>query len=926
MMATKTSSIEVVVGTSAATSGRSGDSGEVGVVPGLGTNGGRIAGSRTGIVADMIAGPDDEIVNDTGMRRPPVIARSLELDAAPARALLHVSAHGLVEADVNGRKAGDDVLTPGWTVYGTRLPVWTYDVTGLLHAGRNMLLFRLADGWYRGRIGFGDGQEDCYGSRLGLIAQLEITDARGTTTVVASNADDGLWRAAYGPIVSSGLYEGETVDARVALPAWDDAEAAVAGAVGSSGTPDGVAGSGADADATGADGIGVGSATVDPATDQAVNRWQPVERLDFDRSTLYPADESTAVRCVGEREPVAISRLADGRWLVDFGQNCTQRVVLRIPDVPAGHEIDIQHVEVLNPDGTPATRPLRRAVQHDRYIASGHECDGGKATRWEPSFTMHGFRYAVIGGWPEGLDLTAADLHTRVYSSARTRLGWFSCSSDRVNRLHENVRWSMLSNFVSIPTDCPQRDERFGWTGDIAVFAPTAAYLYDVTGFLDSWLDDVAIETDQWGTVPYYVPYPYPGWGKPDAVALWGDAATMVPWALYMATGDSGLLRRHLPLATRWMDQVAGLLADDGVWDREPDVWCGQLGDWLDPTAPPDDAARAMTEKPLVATAFAAHSADLVARMLRVVDGTAGVAAGDDAGVSLPNGSIAGMPAAHDAAYYGRLAAHIRAGFRARFVRADGRMTSDTQCAYALAIALNLLDDAANDAEAGETGIGRTSDACTAEGARLRAIAGERLAELVRERGFVVGTGFAGTPYVMDALCATGHADEAFSLFLSDKCPSWLYQVRMGATTTWERWDSMLPDGNVNPGDMTSFNHYALGSVASWMHDAIGGLRVSGAGWREVTVAPQIKAALAHGLTSGSAAHETPFGRVEVLWKAGSGAAAGEGVNSAGCTIDVTVPDGVKAVLAVSGVVDASGTAVPVGTSLAAGTYRFHLL
>ncbi|MBW3092463.1 family 78 glycoside hydrolase catalytic domain [Bifidobacterium sp. 82T10] len=780
--------------------------------------------------ADMIAGPDNEVVNDTGMRRPPVIARSIALDAAPARALLHVSAHGLVEAEVNGRTAGDDVLTPGWTVYGTRLPVWTYDVTDLLHAGRNELVFWLGDGWYRGRIGFGGGQEDCYGTRLGLIAQLEITDANGNTTVVASNADDGRWRASYGPIVSSGLYEGETFDARAAL------------------LP-------ADAD----------------------HAWQPVGRLDFDRDTLYPADESTAIRCIGEREPVAISRLADGRWLVDFGQNCTQRVVLRIPGVPAGHEIDIQHVEVLNPDGTPATRPLRRAVQHDRYIASGRECE---ATWWEPRFTMHGFRYAVIGGWPDGRELTSADLHTRVYSSARTRLGWFSCSDERVNRLHENVRWSMLSNFASIPTDCPQRDERFGWTGDIAVFAPAAEYLYDVTGFLDSWLDDVAIETDTWGTVPYYVPYPYPGWGKPDAVALWGDAAVMVPWAMYMSTGDAGVLRRHLPLIRRWTDQEAALLSDDGVWDREPDVWCGQLGDWLDPTAPPDDAARAMTEKPLVATAFAAHSAALVARMLRVV--------GDDRAEGRRD---AARDAAHDAAYYDRLAAHIRAGFRARFVRGDGRMTSDTQCAYALAIALELLDDAE-------------------DGSRLRSIAGERLAELVRERGFVVGTGFAGTPYVLDALCATGHADEAFSLFLSDKCPSWLYQVRMGATTTWERWDSMLPDGNVNPGDMTSFNHYALGSVASWMHDAIGGLRLAAPGWREVVVAPRIAAALAHGLTFGSASHETPFGRVEAAWKQSE-----DGVVS----LDVTVPEGVTVVLGV----DADGCVA--GSRLAGGVHRLRL-
>ncbi|MBT1161098.1 MULTISPECIES: alpha-L-rhamnosidase [Bifidobacterium] len=780
--------------------------------------------------AQMIGGPDDAVVVDPvkaggEMRRPPVIRCDFDVAGTPAAARLCVTAWGLFEAELNGRRVGEDVLAPGWTVYDERLPYWTYDVTDLVHDGANVLGFRLGDGWYRGQIGFNGGQCDNYGDRLGVFAQLELTDADGTVTIVASNADDGRWKAGYGPILASGLYEGETLDAREERDPF--------------------------------------------AEELSDHHWRPVERLDFDQSVLYPADESTAVCCIGEHQPVSINRLPDGRWLVDFGQNCTQRVVLTVPATEPGREIDIQHVEVINPDGTPATRPLRRAIQHDHYIS-----DGSPAV-WEPRFTMHGFRYAVIGGWPADRPLTAADLHTRVYSSARHRLGWFSCSDERVNRLAENARWSMLSNFVSIPTDCPQRDERFGWTGDIAVFAPTAAYLYDVNGFLDSWLTDVAIETERWGTVPYYVPYPFPGWGKPDAVALWGDAATMVPWALYMATGDVAVLRRHIGLSRRWMDEVAGLLADDGVWDRKPDVWCGQLGDWLDPTAPPDDAARAMTDKALVATAFAAHSADLVARMLRVLGDTAAQE------------------------HYEKLAAHIRAGFRARFVRSDGTMTSDTQCAYALLIALDLL-----------AGVGGT-----AEYDRLRAAAGERLVKLVRERGFVVGTGFAGTPFVLPALCATGHADEAFSLFLSDRCPSWLYQVRMGATTTWERWDSMLENGEVNPGDMTSFNHYAFGSVLDWMHSAIGGLELADAGWSRVRVRPQIVAALAHGVTSGSAAHVTLHGRVSVSWSEG---------DDGHVRLDVDVPQGVEAELGLD-LRDETGRRLPAGTLVAPGVHRLVL-
>lgn len=836
--------------------------------------------------AVMIGGPDGEVMNDVGMRRPIIIRRDVRCEGQPSSARLSFSAYGLVECEINGVKVGTDVLTPGWTVYDRRLPYWTYDVANLLHDGDNTMVFWLADGWYRGRIGFGGGQQDCYGDRLGLIAQLDLVDEDGRERIIATNGNDGLWSASASPIVTSGLYEGETYDARERL---DLRTATLTQAT--------------DSSADTAAGTGIAPAPVVASVESSPRRWHPVERLALDASILYPTNESTAVRCIGEHQPSAISRLTDGRWLVDFGQNCTQRVVLRIPDIPAGHAIDISHVEVLNPDGTPATRPLRRAVQHDRYIANGHETEHGDVW-WEPRFTMHGFRYAVIEGWPDGHDLTSVDLHTRVYSSARRRLGWFSCSDDRVNRLADNVRWSMLSNFVSIPTDCPQRDERFGWTGDIAVFAPTAAYLYDVTSFLDSWLDDVAIETDKHGTVPYYVPYPFPGWGKPDAVALWGDAVTMVPWALYMATGDADVLRRHLELSCRWVDQVASLLCEDGVWDRKPDVWCGQLGDWLDPTAPPDDAARAMTEKPLVATAFAAYSAALVARMLRViaaageaagVDGAAGDAG--DAGDAAAAGAhgVADAPTRHDAARYDRLAAHIRAGFRDRFVRPDGSMTSDTQCAYALAIALDLLADAQ-------------------DGDHLRTVAGDRLAQLVRERGFVVGTGFAGTPYVLGALCSTGHADEAFSLFLSDRCPSWLYQVSMGATTTWERWDSMLPDGSVNPGDMTSFNHYALGSVLDWMHDAIGGLRLIGAGWDTVMVSPQIDVAVAHGLRSGSATHVTPHGEVSASWSAQVDDGGGQGLKA---TLDVVVPEDVTAVLGLD------TQELPSGSSLGPGHHRF---
>ncbi|WP_190972021.1 alpha-L-rhamnosidase [Bifidobacterium vespertilionis] len=741
-------------------------------------------------VAHMV-GPDwpesaEDARGNPVLRRPGRVRASISLRDRPVAARLYLSAYGLVGAEVNGRPVGDDILTPGWTDYRTRFAYRTFDVTGLLCDGVNGLGFWLGDGWYRGRIGFGGGKADCYGDRLGVWAQLRVAYADGSEEIIASNAFDGRWEAKPGPIVSSGLYEGESYDARLEEPGWSQGDA--------------------DASAAG---------------------WTPVRELPFDNARLF-APSCRGVERYGEpRKPMSVKALDGGSYLLDFGQNCTQRLQLRIPATEPGHVITVHHAEVLNPDGSLAVRPLRRAVQIDSYTSNG------KAAVWEPRFTIHGFRYARIDGWPDapagpdapiaptGSAAVAAAVESHVYTSAMPQAGSFDCSDAALTRLHRNVEWSMRSNFVSIPTDCPQRDERFGWTGDIAVFAPTAEFLAEADGFLSDWLDDVASETAHWGTVPYYVPYPYPGWGQPQAVALWGDAATMVPWALYMSGGDVDQLRRQYPLARRWVDEVVSLLASDGVWDRRPEVWCGQLGDWLDPTAPPDDAARAMTQKELVATAFTVHSLDLAARMATVL--------GDGA----------------DASRYRSLAAHVREGFRGRFVHEDGSMTSDTQCAYCLAIVFDLFDGGS-------------------DSAARRAFAGDRLAQLVRDNGYTVGTGFAGTPYVLRALLDTGHADEAFRLLTSRDCPSWLYQVSMGATTTWERWDSMLPNGEVNPGDMTSFNHYALGSVADWMHAAIGGLRPAEPGWSVFEVAP---VAALHGIDAAECAHMTPNGLASVKWR-----------------------------------------------------------
>ncbi|NOU77475.1 Bacterial alpha-L-rhamnosidase [Paenibacillus sp. LMG 31459] len=708
---------------------------------------------------------------ETDHRHLPLVRTEFKLKEAPIYARLYLSALGLVEAEVNGNKVGRDILTPGWTCYDHRIECWTYDITEELHAGQNALGFWLGDGWYRGRIGFKGGKANIYGDQIGVFAQIEITHLDGTTESIYSNSWDGLWKTSLGPILHSDICEGETYDARLEKSGWSKA-----------GFDD--------------------------------SNWFPVAEIPFENEKIqFP--KISPVRETGTHPISFIKKISENEegktiWLLDFGQNCTQRLRLHLNGFRSGDTVTVKHAEVLNPDGTLAIHPLRRGKQTDTFISNGQDAF------WEPRFAIHGFRYAEIAGW-NGY-LLAEGVECRVYHTDMELTGWFKSSNKLVNRLHENVLWSMKSNFVSIPTDCPQRDERLGWTGDIALFAPTAAYLYDVSSFLSHWLEDVRYEQQRIGTVPFYVPYVrLAEWSTPQAIAIWGDSAVFVPWAIYMSNGDKNLLKEHYSLAKAWVDEVRTYLSEDGVWDRKPQYVLGQLGDWLDPLAPIDDPTLAITEKELVATAFFAQSCSLLSSMAQELN--------ED----------------FDKDTYRQLSEHVNIGFVQRFVQKNGLMTSDSQCAYALAIAFGLLDDQQ----------------------KLKELAGERLAELVRESDGKISTGFAGTPYVLPALTETGHLKEAYQLFLNEKCPGWLYQIKMGGTTTWERWDSLLPDGTVNPGVMTSFNHYSLGSVANWMHATIGGLKPLTPGWTTFEVNPQPGG----GITSAQTAHQTPFGRAGVAWE-----------------------------------------------------------
>lgn len=568
-------------------------------------------------------------------------------------------------------------------------------------------------------------------------------------------------------MVASGLYAGEHQDLRKSLPCWSTA-----------GFDD---------------------------SDWSTVRVGPVAVPGYENVPVPEARVSPPIRRT-EVVPVAeVLTSPAGATIVDFGQNIGGRIRLRVKG-KAGDRIVITHAEVLE-NGELCLRPLRLAKQSAVFDLA--DVDGEQEL--EVRFSSFGFRYAQIDGWPGEFDPAAIEavvLHTDM-----PRRAWFESSDPLLNRYHENVVWSWRANTLSVPTDCPQRDERQGFTGDLQAFASAAATIYDADAFLTSWLRDLAVEQAQYGgNVPMMVPTALPDSGS-EYIAGYGDASCVIPMLLWDRYGDVGVVRSQYASMKHWVDVVVESIGDSGLWENTP-----QFGDWLDPAAPPEDPGRARTDKGLTSTAALVRSLRLVADAAKLL--------GED----------------EDVARYGALAERSRRAFLDTFVTPAGRMMSDTPTAYTLAIAYDLVDDP-----------------------EQRQAMGHRLAQLVQQAGYHIATGFFGTPDVCDALTDTGHVDVAERLLLQTESPSWLYQVTMGATTVWERWDSMRPDGTINPGEMVSFNHYAFGSVIDWMHRTVAGLAPDTPGYQRLRVAPRPL----DGLDHAQSWMRTPYGDASVAWERG---------------------------------------------------------
>jgi alpha-L-rhamnosidase len=744
----------------------------------------------------------------------PYLRRIVTLRSQPATARLRVTSLGLHEFRINGEKVGDEHLAPGWTAYQERIVVATHDVAAHLVAGDNALGAILADGWYRGRLAW-KGKREHYGSHLGLIAQLEVEYDDGSTETFST---DESWRASTGSILMSSIYDGSDLDLALEPQGWDS-----------------------------------------PGFDDAT--WAAVEVLDVDHSIFRPRI-AAPVRTVAEFHGELVAR-ENGRTRIDLTQNISGWVRLRVRG-SAGDTVTIRHAEVLEGDGALHTAALRSARATDTYVL---DRDGEHVL--EPAFTFHGFQFAEVEG-AEVIEATGVAI-----SSDTPARGRFSSGLSALDRLHENVVWSQRDNFVSVPTDCPQRDERLGWTGDAQAFSFTANTLFDSESFWRSWLIDLEIDQPESGAVAAVVPniivdtdFDPTGQASIMGRAGWADAATIVPWSTYESYGSLEVLERQLSSMRRWVDHLERRAAGEGDVLLPTEF---QFGDWLDPDAPGDKPHEAKTSGDYVANAFYSFSARLLSRSERLV------------------GDAARAQAAEE------LADRVAAATWERY--GDHAVTTQTGCALAIELAIAPAEQHAH--------------------------LGEQLAGLVRADRGRISTGFLGTPYVLPALSRTGHLDEAFLMLLRRDAPSWLYEVDRGATTIWERWDAILPDGSINPGDMAqgdtmiSFNHYAYGAVIDWVYRTVAGIAPDAErpGYRLIRVAPRP----AVGIDHASAAVETGLGAVAIDWR----------LDGDALEISLTVPFGADAVLDLpltggSGI-EINGAVGANGQSLAAGSHRIRV-
>ena len=844
--------------------------------------------------------PRDTQIDGNNLSPCPYVRRTFTVKKPVQSATIFATAHGLYELHLNGAKVGSAVLAPGWTDYHKRIEYQAYDVTSALHPGANTIGAIIGDGWYSGYVGF-SRQRNLYGSRPAFRLQMDIAYTDGTHQIIAS---DGTWTGRTGPILYSDMLQGERYDARIKMAGWDTPQSRTAGWKPVSTTEASLPAAQVSVTAPLAALVHDNTLSVvagnDLAGDPAYNTVKKL-RVDYTlngtphtqtvsekgtltipgpgeapgllviRRAVYGAlDTFTGpvlmagtvgppVRVTEYLPARKITQPTPGTYVVDIGQNMVGWARLKVQG-PAGTQVQMRFGEVLNPDGTLYTTNLRSAHATDTYLCKGT----GRMETFEPHFTFHGFRYVEVTGYPGTPKLDA--ITGCVAGSDMPLTGTFSCSSPLVNQLVHNINWGQRGNFLSVPTDCPQRDERLGWMGDAQIFARTATYNRDVAAFYENWMGCVENGQSAEGGFSDVSPRIV---DLNDGAPAWGDAGIIVPWTVYEAYGDTGIVRQHWGAMNRWMDYITSV-NPDGLWMNRRN---NDFGDWL--------SISADTPKDVLATAYYAYDAELMAQMARAIGQT------------------------EDAARYDALFAHIKEAFNAAYVSSDGRVKGDTQTGYVLALRFGLLP------------------------AALRPLAAQHLADDIAARNNHLSTGFVGVGYLCPVLTKYGHNDTAYTLLQQTTFPSWGYSIMQGATTIWERWDGYTQDKGFQDPAMNSFNHYSLGSVGQWLYQDVAGIDTdpSQPGYKHILLHPHP----GPGLTQVHAAYDSIRGPIKSGWKLANGQLTWGVTIPANTTATAWVPtDSAEAVresgrkiAAVSGIAPVRTEAGYAVYELQSGTYHF---
>ncbi|MDR0536565.1 MAG: family 78 glycoside hydrolase catalytic domain [Tannerellaceae bacterium] len=700
----------------------------------------------------------------------PLLRKEITIGKKIRSALYHTSALGLYEASINGQKVGRQHLAPEWTDYDHHVQYQTHDVTALLHPGRNALGAILADGWYAGARWSHPGRGGYGGFARKFIAQLVINYEDGTTETVAT---DSSWRFfPQSPIVAATFFGGEEYNANYEQPGWN-------------------------------------KAGFDDSQWTNVPVASPLLSLPARASGQYilRAQMNEPVSVIREIKPISVRKAGGNKYIFDMGQNMVGWCRLSLPYNP-GRDIRFRYAEVLNDDGSLYTDNMRDARPIDLYHPSS-----GKTVEYEPRFTYHGFRYVEVEGLSQSPSVNS--IVGKFVASSSPVVGSFETSDKDVNKLWENIRWTQWGNLISVPTDCPQRDEREGWMGDAQVFAQTAIYNLDMAGFYTKWMRDIRDDQLSDGRLPDISPndgmwegfYNAPGWA---------DAGVIIPWRVYQNYNDTALLVQQYDCMKRFIDFIHRH-NPDLLWRfRRGHMY----GDWLNGDAIiAEDYPKSGggVDNDIFATAYFAYSTSILAKAAGTLSRTA------------------------DHEYYSSLAENIRNAFVKAYVStADGTVKGDTQAGYAIALEFGLIPE------------------------NLRAQAAAKMADALKPYDGRMSTGIHTTIRLMNQLSEYGYNEQAFQLLFSRRFPSWLYSINQGATTIWERWDGYVAGRGFQDAGMNSFNHVAIGAVGEWMYNNILGIRYDEncPGYRHFIIKPQPDKRLAWAKGS----YHSINGLIEVSW------------------------------------------------------------